>query len=150
MRVSCLSFPEPFQICLRSLCCLALVAGCVTVTANEPFLSKPSQEWTEAEALEVLNDSPWAHTITTTTQDFQCDYEHPAFSGTFTEEFAQKQDSFTPTPPTVEVKPDGAQYLVRLVSAKPIQAAIERFTAVRLKVEKNHLVRAIEELRLGI
>ncbi len=120
MRISCLSSPGLFQICLRSLCCLALVVGSVPVTADESFLHKPPQEWTEAEALQVLNDSPWAHTITTTTQDFQCDYEHPAYPGIYTEEFAQGQDSITPTPPATEVKPDGAEYLVRLVSVKPM------------------------------
>jgi hypothetical protein len=103
------------------------------VTANEPFLSKPSEEWTEAESLQVLNDSPWAHAITTTTQDFQCDYEHPAFPGTYTEEFAQEQDSITPTPPPGEVKPDGAEYLVRLVSVKPMQAAAERLISLDKK-----------------
>ena len=51
MRFSLLSCSELFQICLRSICCLALVAGSVPVTANENFLSKPPEEWTEAEAL---------------------------------------------------------------------------------------------------
>jgi len=66
MRVSCLSLPQQFQICLRSICCLALVAGSVPMTANENFLSKPPEEWTAAEALQVLNDSPWARVVTTT------------------------------------------------------------------------------------
>ncbi len=127
MRVSSLSFPGLYQVGLRAICCVALVAGSVRVTTgNEPFLDKPSKEWTETEALQVLNNSPWAQTITTSTQDFQCDYEHPAYPGTHSEEFAQERDSITPTPPAVEVKPDGAEYLVRLVSVKPMQAAIER------------------------
>ena len=74
---------------LRGLCIFALVPGSVLVTANEPFLNKPSSKWTEAEALQVLNDSPWAHTTTTTTQDTPCDYEHPAYPGLFPEEMAQ-------------------------------------------------------------
>lgn len=130
MRVSSTFFPRLFQIVLRSICCLALVGGSVLVTANEPFLSKPSEEWTETEALQVLNDSPWAHTITTTTQDFQCDYEHPAFAGLYEEESARRMDSITPTPPAAEVKPDGAEYLVRMVSVKPMQAAVERLMAL--------------------
>jgi hypothetical protein len=100
------------------------------VTANESSLNKPSSEWTETEAVQVLNDSQWAHTITTTTQDFQCDYEHPAYPGTYTEEFAQEQDSITPTPPATEVKPDDAEYLARLVSVKPMQAAAERLISL--------------------
>lgn len=127
MRVSSLSFPGLYRVGLRTICCVALVSGSVPVTTgNEPFLDKPSKEWTETEALQVLNDSPWAQTITTSTQDFQCDYKHPAYPGTYSEEFAQEHDSITPTPSAVEVKPDGAKYLVRLVSVKPMQAAIER------------------------
>jgi hypothetical protein len=130
MRFSSLVLPGISQIGLRAICILALVTGSVPITANEPFLSKPPEEWTEAEALQVLNDSPWAHTITTTTQDSQCDWEHPAFDGLFDEEFARRADSITPTPPAVEVKPDGAEYLVRLVSVKPMQAAVERLMSL--------------------
>jgi hypothetical protein len=78
----------------------------------------------------VLNDSPWAHTITTTTQDSQCDWEHPAFEGLFDEETARRNDSYEPTPPAAPVKPDGAEYLVRIVSAKPMQAAAERLISL--------------------
>ena len=126
MRVSCRSFLEQFQICLRSIWCLALVAGSVPMTAHENFLSKSPEQWTENEALQVLNDSPWAHTVTNTVQNTQCDYEHPVYAGLFTEETAQRVDSLTPTPPAKEVQPDGAEYVVRLVSVKPMQAAVER------------------------
>ena len=53
------------------------------MTANEDFLSKPPEEWSEAEALQVLNNSSWAHTETSTVQDTQCDYEHPVYAGLF-------------------------------------------------------------------
>ena len=99
-------------------------------TTNEPYLSKPSEEWSEAEALQVLNDSPWAHTISTTTQNFGCDHEHPAYPGTFSEEFARYQDSLTLTSLQPEVRPDSAQYLVRIVSVKPIQAAAGRLATI--------------------
>ena len=78
----------------------------------------------------MLNDSPWAHTVTNTVQNTQCDYEHPVFAGLFTEETAQRVDSLTPTPPAKEVKPDGAEYVVRLVSVKPMQAAVERLISM--------------------
>ena len=130
MRFSSLSLPGVFRIGVRNISCLALIVGSVPVTANGPFLSKPPEEWTEAEALQVLNDSPWAHTVTTTTQDSQCDYENPAFPGLFPEEFARRVDSITPTPPAAVVKPDGAEYLVRLVSVKPMQAAAERLISL--------------------
>ena len=62
-------FSQLCQIALHGLCIFTFVALSVPLAANEPFLNKPSNEWTEAEALQVLNDSPWAHTITTTTQE---------------------------------------------------------------------------------
>jgi hypothetical protein len=110
-----------------------LAASVPPTTANEPFLGKPSNEWTETEALQVLNDSPWAQTITTSTQDFQCEYEHPAYPETletYTHEFAERLDSIDSTPPAAPVKPDGAEYLVRLVSVKPVQAAVERLISL--------------------
>jgi len=130
MRFSSLLLPGLFQVGLRAICSLALVAGAAPITANSPFLSKPSEEWTEAEALQVLNDSPWAHTITTATQDTQCNYEHPVFAGLFSEEMARRIDSISPSFPAEQVKPDGAEYLVRLVSLKPMQAAAERLISL--------------------
>jgi hypothetical protein len=47
------------QIALHGLCIFTFVALSVPLAANELFLNKPSNEWTEAEALQVLNDSPW-------------------------------------------------------------------------------------------
>jgi hypothetical protein len=116
---------------------VALVAGSVPAPANEPFLNKPSNEWTEAEALQVLNDSPWAHTVKTTTQDFQCDYEHPPFPGLFREGMAQIADSMSRQFPAEAVKPDGAEYLVRLVSVKPMQAAVERLISLDEKWSRH-------------
>ncbi len=129
MRPSSL-FLRFLQIAFRGLCIFALVAGSVPVTANEPFLNKPSSKWTEAEALQVLNDSPWAHTITTTTQDTPCDYGHPAYPGLFPEEMAQIEDSRSTQFPAESVKPDGAEYVVRLVSVKPMQAGAERLVSL--------------------
>ncbi len=118
------------QIAFRGLCSFVLVGSVVPLAGNEPFLNKPPNEWTEAEALQVLNDSPWAHTITTTTQDTPCDYEHPAFPGLFREEMAQIADSRSTQFPAESVKPDGAEYLARLVSVKPMQAAAERLMSL--------------------
>jgi hypothetical protein len=129
MRSTCL-LTELLQIAFRGLCSFALVASSVVLSANEPFLNKPSNEWSEAEALQVLNDSPWAHTITTTTQDTQCNYEHPAFPGLFREEMAQIADSRSHQFAAEPVKPDGAEYVVRLVSVKPMQAAVERLVTL--------------------
>jgi hypothetical protein len=130
MRSASLPLPRLLLIAVLSLCCLALAVGSTPLTADESFLSKPPEEWTESEALHVLNDSPWAHTITTTTQDSQCDWEHPAYDGLFPEVLARREDSISPTAPAAEVKPDGAEYLVRLASVKPMQAAVERLMSL--------------------
>jgi hypothetical protein len=39
-------FTRFFQISFRGLCIFALVASSVPLTANEPFLNKPSSGWT--------------------------------------------------------------------------------------------------------
>jgi hypothetical protein len=123
-------FSQLCQIALHGLCIFTFVALSVPLAANEPFLNRPSNEWTEAEALQVLNDSSWAHTITTATQDTPCDYEHPAFPGLFRGEMAQIADLRSTQFPAESVKPDGAEYLVRLVSVKPTQAAVERLISL--------------------
>ena len=81
MRISPLPLPGLFRVGLSILYCVVLVAGSFPMTPDESFLSKPSKEWTETEAMQVLNDSPWAHTITTTIQDFQCDLRTSCLSG---------------------------------------------------------------------
>lgn len=133
MRISSPSFPGILRVALPIFCCVTLVAVFLPAAADESFLSKPSEEWTEAQALQVLNDSPWARTIATSTQDFQCEYEHPAYPETletYTHESAERLDSGELTPPAAVVKPDGAEYLVRLVSVKPMQAAVERLISL--------------------
>jgi hypothetical protein len=133
-------FSQLCQIALHGLCIFTFVALSVPLAANEPFLNKPSNEWTEAEAPQVLNDSSWAHTITTATQDTPCDYEHPAFPGLFREEIAQIADLRPTQFPAESVKPDGAEYLVRLVSVKPTQAAVERLISLDSLDEKWILI----------
>jgi len=113
-----------------ALPCFMALTVALCLAADESFLSKPPEQWTESEALQVLNDSPWAHTVTTTTQDFQCDYEHPAFPGMYTDEVARRKDSFTTALESRAVKPDGAEYVIRLVSVKPMQAAVERLMSL--------------------
>ncbi len=133
MRFPFSHLPQRIRISVPAICCFALLSATVSVIADETFLSKPPAEWTEVEALKVLNDSPWAHAVTTTIQDSQCSYENPAFPGLFPEDVAQRNDSRTPTPPAADVKPDGAEYLLRLVSVKPMQAATERLISLDQK-----------------
>ena len=107
---------------LRWIVPLAFLSGTVSLTANEPFLGKPTSQWTEAEALQVLNDSLWAHRVEATVQSTPCDHQHPAFAGMYPEGVAQSLDlSSAPRAPG-RVEPEKAEYVVRLNSVKPMQA----------------------------
>jgi hypothetical protein len=132
MVFSAFSFAKSFQAGLRGILSLAFLYSAVPLTANEPFLNKSPEEWTEAEALQVLNDSPWAHPIESTVQATPCDFEHPALPGMYpadsmySEETARQLDSLSTQSAPETVTPDGAEYVVRLNSVKPMQAAAER------------------------
>jgi hypothetical protein len=123
---SAFSFSKLFQAGLRRVLSLAFLYGAVPLTANEPFLNKPPEEWTEVESLQVLNDSPWAHRVVSTVQATPCDFEHPALPGLFPEDVAERLDSLSPQAAPETVTPDRAEYVVRLNSVKPMQAAAER------------------------
>lgn len=127
------NYPKVLQVGMRIVCWLAFLSAAVFLTADETFLSKSPEEWTEAEALQVLSESPWAHTITATTQDSQCGFDNPVFPGLYSEEQAERLSSISPTPPSASVKPDGAEYVVRLVSVKPMQAAVDRLITLDQK-----------------
>jgi len=123
-------FSRIFQESLRAIACVVFLGGAVALRGDDSFLSKPPEEWTEDEAARVLEDSPWAHRITTTTQEFQCDFEHPVFPGMYSEEYARKAHFRELEIPASEVKPDGAEYVVQFLSVKPMQAAIARLLAL--------------------
>ena len=42
---------------------LALLLAVSALLAEELWQAKPPTEWTQEEAVEVLNDSPWAHQV---------------------------------------------------------------------------------------
>jgi hypothetical protein len=126
MAFSAFPFSKLFQAGLRGVLSLAFLYGAVPLTANEPFLNKPPEEWTEGEALRVLNDSTWTHRVESTVQASPCDFEHPAFPGLYSEETAQRLDSLSPRSALETVTTDRAEYVVRLNSVKPMLAAAER------------------------
>ena len=105
---------------------LTLAVVCMPLVAGETFFSKPSAEWTEQEALQVLADSPWAHTFTPSTQDTPCSYKNPAFEGLLSRAKIAHMAAISTLPDAITPKPDAAKYVVRLTSAKPVQAAAER------------------------
>jgi len=114
------------QAGFRGTLSLALLCGTVPLAANESYPKKPPAEWTESEALQVLNDSPWARRVSSTVQATPCDFEHPAFPGLFPEEKAQQLNSLSTRPVSETVTVDRAEYVLRLNSVKPMQAAAER------------------------
>lgn len=110
--------------------CLLLAAGAIPAVSDDSYLSKAPQSWSEEEALRVLNDSPWAKTVKPSTQDSACGYKNPAIPGELDDDEAVKLEIRVPTGPSLQVKPDGAEYLIRWQSAKPMQAAVQRLLAL--------------------
>jgi hypothetical protein len=110
--------------------CLLLAVAVIRAASDEGYLRKPPEQWTEEEALKVLNDSPWAKTVKPSTQDTACGFKNPAIPGEFSEDQAEKLEILVPTGPSLPVKPDGAEYLIRWQSAKPMQAAVQRLIAL--------------------
>src|SRR5579872_4589691 len=120
------------RIALLAVGGFAVVTASLPVSGDEASYTRPPQPWTARDALRVLSDSPWAHTITTSLQDAPCTHRNAAFPGLFSEDEALRKDALdgdflASAPPA---KPDGAEYLVRLLSVKPIQAAAARLASV--------------------
>lgn len=111
---------------IRIACCTLLFC-CAAVMGQENGSSPPpASNAIEQEALNVLNDSDWAHTVTPSLQDAPCSYKNPAFPGLYPEDRAAIVDEAAPVVPTEAVKPDSSEYLIRFQSTKPVQAAIQR------------------------
>jgi hypothetical protein len=111
-------------------CMLLLWCTTVTVTAQEQSPDSPAPETVEQDALRVLNDSDWAHTVKSSLQDTRCTYQNPAFPGLFPEHNAAAIDARAPTTPPDPVRPDDSEYLIRFQSAKPVQTAIQELVAM--------------------
>lgn len=109
-------------------CCVVMIA-LATRLAGQNTSTPPStqQERDEQDALKVLNDSPWARTVTPSTQDVPCTYANPVFPDLYPKDQGILLDGrSSPVTPLQEVKPDRSEYLIRLQSVKPVQAAIGR------------------------
>ena len=70
-----------FRTLVRCGLCATMLAGALAASTSQDFLSKPPAEWTEAEALTVLNDSPWAHRVEATTEGTADFYDHDGPGG---------------------------------------------------------------------
>ena len=110
---------------LQIRCCVLLLACCASLLAQETPSTTSAQA--EQQALRVVNDSDWAHTVNPTTQDIPCSSKNPAFPRLIP---ADQNDVATPVATTGVVKPDGSEYLIRFQSAKPVQAAIQQLLSL--------------------
>jgi len=118
-----------FQFPIRVMPCI-LLFFCASVPGQERHFGSVDSERTEVNALKVLNDSDWAHTVKPTLQDAPCTYENPAFPDLYPKEAAAALDATSPASPAEPVKADGSEYLIRFESAKPVQTAVEELLAL--------------------
>ena len=110
---------------LQIRCCVLLLACCASLLAQETPSTTSAQP--EQQALKVVNDSDWAHTVNPTTQDIPCSSKNPAFPRLIP---ADQNDVAAPVATTAVVKPDVSEYLIRFQSAKPVQAATQQLLAL--------------------
>jgi hypothetical protein len=107
-----------------------LLFWCTPVTGQEHSPNSPAAEAVERDALKLLNDSDWAHTVKPSLQDTPCTYQNPAFPGLYPGDKAAAVDATAPTTPPDPVRPDDSEYLIRFQSAKPVQMAIQELLAM--------------------
>jgi hypothetical protein len=107
-----------------------LVLCCASVTGQEYRPNSPLAETVEQDALKVLNDSDWAHTIKPSLQDAPCTYQNPAFPDLYPKDKAFAADATRPDRPPDPVKADDSEYLIRFQSAKPVQTAVQELLAI--------------------
>lgn len=81
--------------------CFILLLACTTLTAQEAPLTTSVPASPEQQALKVVNDSDWAHTVKPTLQDAPCTYQHPAFPGLFPKDKGALIDATAPDPHSV-------------------------------------------------
>ncbi len=114
---------------IRAGCCM-LVLYCASVTGQEYRPNSPLTETVEQDALKVLNDSDWAHTVKPSLQDAPCTYQNPAFPDLYPKDKAFVADATSPDRPPDPVKADDSEYLIRFQSAKPVQTAVQELLAI--------------------
>ena len=120
--------------------CIAIAAA--TNSTADAILQKPAAQWSEAEALQVLNASAFAQIATNSTQPAACDYEHPALAGLLSDLDVLHLDAANPSGSLASVPADSSTYVVRLLSARPVQSAAERLISLSPKYTgyQNQLV----------
>ncbi len=129
MWISSAAIPLLWRNSIRIASCILLFC-CASVTGQENHSGSPASDAVEQEALKVVNESDWAHTVTPTTQDAPCTHQNPAFPGLYPVDEAVVADGRDPVVHAEVVKPDTSEYLIRFQSAKPLQTAIQQLIAM--------------------
>ena len=129
MWTSVAAIPSLCKDPIRIACCMLLL-WCTPVTGQEKSPSSPAPAAVEQDALKLLNDSDWAHTVKPSLQEMPCTYQNPAFPGLYPEDKAAAVDALAPTIPPDPVKPDDSEYLIRFQSAKAVQTAIQELLSM--------------------
>lgn len=121
-----------FSLCKNSIqvACFLFPFYSASVAGQEYRSNSPATETVEQEALKVLNDSDWAHTVKPTLQDTPCTYQNAVFPDLYPREQAFTLDATAATRPPDPVKADDSEYLVRFQSAKPVQTAVQELLAM--------------------
>jgi hypothetical protein len=129
MRVSSESISLLWNNLGRVGCCAVLLCSAVALGQNRS--GPAATDAVEQEALKVLNDSDWAHTVKPSLQDTPCTYENPAFPDLFPDQGkAAAIDAMYPAPPAEAVVADDSEYLIRFQTAKPVQKAVRDLLAM--------------------
>jgi hypothetical protein len=108
----------------------ALIFWCPSVTGQEYRSNSLATETVEQDALKVLNDSDWAHTVKPSLQDTPCTFQNAVFPDLYPKDQAFQLDLTNPSRPPDPVKADDFEYLIRFQSAKPVQTAVQELLAI--------------------
>src|SRR5262249_30730892 len=100
---------------IRLACCLPLLYS-ASVAGQEYPSNSPTTATVKREALRVLNDSDWAHTVKPSLQDTPCSYQNPAFPDLYLKEKAFTLVATSPSRPAEPVRADDSEYLIRFQS----------------------------------
>ena len=111
------------MLCVAGLL-LALGAAAAT---DQTWRGKTAEQWSQEEALEVLNDSPWARTVELYQPSGRRLGVYPDGSKVVVQDTPTSPSrSYEPPPPFTEPEVLRAVYAVRWSSARTIQAALQR------------------------
>jgi hypothetical protein len=107
------------------ICSLATFLISVPLSASAQWEKKAYSEWTDKDALRVLNDSPWGRTQVFTTS-----------ATLFKQPTSGRQGSTNPTVAN-NANATHINFRVRFLSAKPVRQAIIRLLEIRQKEPAN-------------